>query len=56
MENRLMDTGSGVRGEGEGEMNGESNTEAYTLQCVKQITNGDLLYDSGNSNWGSVTT
>jgi len=35
-----MDTGSGVRGEGEGEMNGESNTEAYTLQCVKR-SHGD---------------
>ena len=25
------------------------------LPCVKQIANGNLLYDSGNSNWGSVT-
>ena len=22
--------------------------------CVKQIANEDLLYDSGNSNWGSI--
>jgi len=33
--------------EGEGEMNGESN-------IVKQIANGNLLYDSGNSNRGSA--
>ena len=38
-------------GEGEGEMNGESSMEAYTLPYVKQIANGNLLYDSGNSNW-----
>ena len=50
--NRLMDMGSGEE-EGGG-TNGESNMEAYTLPCVKQITNGNLLYDSGNSNQGSV--
>ena len=27
-----------------------------TLPYVKQIANGNLLYDSGKSNWGSVTT
>ena len=27
-----------------------------TSPYVKQIANGNLLYDSGNSNWGSVTT
>ena len=37
--------------EGEGEMNGESSMEAYTLPYVKQIANGHLLYDPGNSNW-----
>ena len=42
--------------EGEGEMNGESSMEAYTLPYVRQIVNGNLLYDPGNSNWGSVTT
>ena len=26
------------------------------LPYVKQTANGNLLYDSGNSNWGSVTT
>ena len=39
-----------------GEMNGESSMEAYTLPYVKQIANGNLLYDLENSNWGSVTT
>ena len=40
--------------EGGGGTKGESNMEAYTLSCVKWITNGNLLYDSGNSNQGSV--
>ena len=33
IENRLLDTGCGE--EGEGEMSGESNMEAYTLPYVK---------------------
>ena len=37
-------------------MNRESSMETYTLTCVKQIASGNLLYDSGNSNQGSVTT
>ena len=37
--------------EGEDEMNGERSMEAYTLPGVKWITNGNLLFDSGNSNW-----
>ena len=49
-----MDMGGGE--EGEGETNGESSVEAYTLPYVKQIANGNLLYDSGTSNQGSVTT
>ena len=49
-----MDMGS--REEGEDKMNGESRMEAYTLPSVKQIANGNLLYDSGNSNWGSLAT
>ena len=49
-----MDMGSGE--EGEGEMNEESSMEAYTLSYVKQIANGNLLYDSGKSSRGSVTT
>ena len=28
----------------------------YILPHVKQIANGNLSYDSENSNWGSVTT
>ena len=42
--------------EGESGMNGESNTEPNTLPSVKQIVNRNLLYNSGNSNWGSVKT
>ena len=50
IENRLMDT-EGVRGEErEGGTKAESNMEAYTLPCVKQITNGNLVYNSGTSN------
>ena len=37
-------------------MNGESSRKAYTLPYIKQIAKGNLLFDSGNSNWGSVTT
>ena len=44
------------RAEGEGMMNGESSMETYTLPYVKQIANGNLLYDSGNLKQGSVTT
>ena len=43
IENRLVDTSWG-------KMNGDNNMEAYTLPCVKLITNGNFLYDSGNSN------
>ena len=31
-------------------------TWKHTLPCVKWTANVNLLYDSGNSNWGSVTT
>ena len=48
-----MDMGSGE--EGEGKTNGESRMEAYTVTHVKQTVSGNLLYDSGNSNQGSVT-
>ena len=46
-----------VHGEraGEGEMYGESNWK-LTSPYVKQIANGNLLYGSGNSNRGSVST
>ena len=29
--------------------------ETHTLPCVKQITSGNVLHDSGNSNRGSET-
>ena len=51
IENRIMDMGEEKKVVGG--MNGEINMKAYTPPCVKQITNGNLLYDSGNSNWGS---
>ena len=41
-ENRLTDKGRGE--EGEGETNGKSGMEAYTLTYVKE-TNGNLLYE-----------
>ena len=43
--------GQGGRRGGEGEMYGESNMEIKNTICE----NGNLLYDSGNSNRGSVT-
>ena len=45
--------GHGERG-GEGEMYGKSNMETYITVC--KIANGNLLYGSGNSNRGSVST
>ena len=36
----------GVRGEG---INWETGIDIYTLLYIKQITNKDLLYSSGNS-------
>ena len=46
--------GHGERG-GEGEMYGKSNMETYITIC-KIDTDGNLLYDSGNLNRGSVST
>ena len=54
IENRLMGT-AGWGEEGESGRYGESNMK-YTLPYAKYIANGNLLYDSGNPNWGSVTT
>ena len=45
---RLIDIGNGE--EGERQRKGERNMEAYTQLYVKQITKGNLLYNSGNSN------
>ena len=39
----------------EGEMYGKSNLETYITIC-KIDSLGNLLYGSGNSNWGSVAT
>ena len=39
--------------EGKGEMYGESNMEIFN--AIYKIANGNLLYDLGNSNRGSVT-
>ena len=45
--------GHGERG-GEGEMYGKTNIETYIIIC--KIANGNLLYVSGISNRGSVST
>ena len=41
IESRLKEKSEGE--EGEGEMNGESIMEAYTLTYLKQIANGDFF-------------
>ena len=46
--------GHGERGR-EGEMYGKSNVETCIAIC-KTDSNGNLLYGSGNSNRGSVST
>ena len=46
----------GVRGKKERVRCMERITWKLTLLYVKQIANGNLLYDSGNSNRGYVTT
>ena len=43
------------REEGEGEMYGESNMETYITICNID-SQWELLYDSGHSNGGSVST
>ena len=42
----------------EGEMYGDTNMETYIIICEidRHIVNRNLLYDSGNSNRGSVKT
>ena len=54
--NRHREQTYGHRGVGEGgsEIYGESNMETYNTIC-KTDSQWDLLYDSGNSNRGSVT-
>ena len=51
IENKLMD-----RGGGEGERKGESSMDACTVIYGNRWPVGNLLYHSGNSNWGSVIT
>ena len=52
IENGPMNKSGGE--EEEGEMNGESSMEAYTLPYVKYVDSRNLLYDTGNANQGSV--
>ena len=47
--------GGGGGEEGEGRMM-EREARKYTLPHVKQAANKNVLYASGNSNWGSVKT
>ena len=51
-ENDLETWGKGKRGQSE--TDGKSNMETYNTIC-KTDSQWDLLYDSGNSNRGSVT-
>ena len=48
--------GHGKGREREGDMNWQHRTDIYTLPCVKQIANGKLLYNTGNSAWCSEMT
>ena len=48
-ENRLVHTGAGVEVKKRG-------WDEWREQHVKQIAIGNLLFNSENSNWGSVTT
>ena len=48
-----MDTAG--EAEGEGGTNRENSMETPTPPYVKETASGNLLYDSGNSNRGSVT-
>ena len=51
-ENRPIDMGKGVEGEGRYM---KRIRWKLTMPYVKEILNGNLLYDSENSNRGSVT-
>ena len=53
-EERKRKSGKNILEEGEGSVNGESSMETYIPLYVKQIANGNLLYDSRKSNQGSV--
>ena len=51
-----MDTKGEKQGRGGGGMNWETGIDIYTLLCIKQITNENLLYSIGNSTQCSVVT
>ena len=44
VENKHMDTKGGKWRGGGGALNQENGTDMYTLICIKQITNKNLLY------------
>ena len=52
VENKLVDT----KGGSVGGMNWEIGIDIYTLLCIKQITNENLLYSTGNSTQCSLVT
>ena len=41
---------------GDGGADGERSEETYASPYVKQTVSGNLLCDSGSSDWGSVTS
>ena len=41
--------------EGKGGTDWDIKIDIYALPYVKEIASGNLLYDSGNPNWGSTT-
>ena len=45
-----------TRGEREGGINWEIGIDIYTLLYIREITNKDLLYSTGNSTQYSVMT
>ena len=53
VEKKSMDTKGGKRGRG---INWEIGIDVYTLLYIKQITNKDLQYSTGNSTQYSVMT
>ena len=56
METKTWRTDLWIEGmEGDRGTNGRSSRGTGTLPYVKQIASGNLLYESGSSNWGSVT-
>ena len=54
--NRHREQTYGHRGRGGGRRGDVwREQQKFTIPCAKQIASGNLLYDSGNSNRGSVT-